>query len=140
MPQPVVAAVCYRHKKAQVEFLLVRTKGGKYWTFPKGHVERSELPWAAAKREAAEEAGVTGSIETQPFTFYAYPKGKDSREDIVAAFLLAVRSQHKPEELERDPQWFSPHAAAKKLAKGARKKKYVHEHRRVIKEALNRVS
>lgn len=142
MPRPVVAAICYRHKNGQVEFLLVRTKGGKHWTFPKGHVEteRSEPPWAAAKREAREEAGVSGSIETKPFISYAYSKGKKSDDDIVAAFLMAVESQDKPDEPERDPQWFSPERAIKKFGKGGREEKYVREHERVIKEALNRVT
>jgi 8-oxo-dGTP pyrophosphatase MutT (NUDIX family) len=141
IPKPVVAAICYRRKNDQVEFLLVRTKGGRRWTFPKGHVEtkRSELPWVAAKREAKEEAGVGGLIDKKPFTSYSYSKGKHSAEDNVAAFLMAVESQCKPDEPERDPKWFTPKDAVTKLAKGGREEKYMQEHKRVIKAALTRI-
>ncbi len=40
MSQRLVAAVCYRRRNGDIEFLIVRTKGGKYWTFPKGHIKK----------------------------------------------------------------------------------------------------
>lgn len=135
--RPVVAAVCYRPRNGEIEFLLVRTKGGKRWTFPKGHVERDppEMPWVAAKREAGEEAGVSGSIETVPFTHYTYYKGAHTHEVVVAAYLMTVESKRKPDESYREPQWFTPELAMKKLAE-RRHEKYIHEHHRVIREAL----
>lgn len=138
MARPVVAAICYRRVGRKIEFLLVRTKGGKYWTFPKGHVEEAslELPWKAAQREASEEAGVSGAIETEPVTSYAYSKGKQGREDIVAAYLMLVESERKPDEPEREPKWFTPELAKRRLAKGRKEKKYVREHQRVIEQAL----
>lgn len=140
MARPVVAAISYRRKDGKIKFLLVRAKGGKYWTFPKGHVEKEppELPWQAAQREAREEAGVSGAIETEPFTSYAYSKGKRGHEDVVAAYLLSVESQHKPDEAEREPRWFAPGDAIKRLGK-RREKKYAREHQRVIDEALARL-
>jgi 8-oxo-dGTP pyrophosphatase MutT (NUDIX family) len=140
MARPVVAAICYRRVGGNIEFLLVRTKGGKYWTFPKGHVEKDppELPWQAAQREASEEAGVSGAIETEPVTSYAYSKGKQGREDIVAAYLMLVESERKPDEPEREPRWFTPDDATKRLGKG-REKEYAREHQRVINEALARL-
>jgi 8-oxo-dGTP pyrophosphatase MutT (NUDIX family) len=140
MPAPVVAAICYRRRNGKIEFLLVRTKDGKFWTFPKGHVEKepSELPWKAAQREAGEEAGVGGAIETEPFTSYAYGKS-DARQDIVAAYLMSVESERKPDEPEREPQWFSPERAIEKLAAGDREEKHRREHERVIREALARL-
>jgi len=140
MPAPVVAAICYRRRNGKIEFLLVRAKGGDYWTFPKGHVEKepSELPWQAAQREAGEEAGVSGAIETEPFTSYAYGKN-NGREDDVAAYLMSVESERKPDEPEREPQWFSPESAIEKFAEGRREEKYLREHERVIREALARL-
>jgi hypothetical protein len=34
-----VAAVCYRVRNDEIEFLLVRTRGTGRWTFPKGSAE-----------------------------------------------------------------------------------------------------
>jgi len=141
MTQRVMAAVCYKHINDRVEFLLVRTKGGKYWTFPKGHIKKdlAEAPWQAARREAGEEAGVDGTIEKEPFTNYAYSKGEDMPEDVVGAFLMHVESERVPEEPERDPTWLAPEKAIKKLSKGRREKRFALEHQRVIEEALVRI-
>src|SRR5438132_1564227 len=52
-----VAAVCYRIRGSNIEFLLVQTRGGR-WTFPKGGVEPALTHAQAAALEAYEEAGV----------------------------------------------------------------------------------
>jgi 8-oxo-dGTP pyrophosphatase MutT (NUDIX family) len=142
MAQRIAAAVCYRRDENGIEFLLVRTKGGKHWTFPKGHikVKQAEAPWQAARREAGEEAGVDGDIDHEPFARYAYIKGKNSREEMVAAFLMRVTSEREPDEPQRTPRWFPPEAAVQKLSEGRREEKYIAEHRQVIDAALARLS
>jgi len=136
----VVAAVCYRHKNKGIEFLLVKTKKGKYRTFPKGHIEtcngKKESPREAAKREALEEAGVVG---TEPFTRYVYRKGSKGSEYTVTAYLLRVESQQKPIERYRHPHWYLFDKALEKLSHGRREQKYKDEHVRVINEALARL-
>jgi 8-oxo-dGTP pyrophosphatase MutT (NUDIX family) len=135
----VVAAVCYRRRDGGVEFLLVRTKRGRKWTFPKGHVERGEAPAEAVAREAREEAGVSGSVADEPFTYYAYPAGSDGPgERQVAAYLLEVASQEAPGrgEKRRDPTWFDLEAAKAKLSEGGRERRYGEEHARVLAAAL----
>lgn len=141
MIRPVVAAVCYRRHNGKIEFLLVRTSGGSAWTFPKGHVETNEIqqPWAAAQREAREEAGATGIIEQECFASYAYSKGKHLREDAVDAYLLAVTSMQEPRETQRRPQWFSADDAKAKLSEGRSEKKYIDAHLRVVDAALARL-
>ena len=48
-----VAAVCYRWREDEPEFLLVQTLGSRpKWTFPKGAPSRSMPDWEAAAREA----------------------------------------------------------------------------------------
>lgn len=140
MSKPVVAAICYRHKGDDIEFLLVRTKNGKYWTFPKGHVKQKkpEKPWEAAKREAREEAGAVGIVEVRPLTSYAYPKAK-AEEDNVSAYLMEVNEQVRPLETKRDPSWFSAEDAIEKLASGGRKAKYINEHARVVNASVARL-
>jgi 8-oxo-dGTP pyrophosphatase MutT (NUDIX family) len=135
----VAAAVCYRRRDGRVEFLLVRTKHGDKWTFPKGHVEQGETPADAAAREAREEAGVHGTIADRPFTDYVYPGGSDGPgERRVAAFLLEVASESAPaaDERSRDPAWFDPETAEAKLSSGGRERKYSEEHVRVLHAAL----
>src|SRR4029077_10223179 len=70
-----VAAVCYRRRGQSIEFLLVNTNGGGKWTFPKGDPESSLSHRQAAEREAWEEAGVRGDIESRHFCLYIHSKG-----------------------------------------------------------------
>jgi 8-oxo-dGTP pyrophosphatase MutT (NUDIX family) len=132
-----VAAVCYRRTGGSVEFLLVRTKGGRHWTFPKGHVERGERPWAAAAREACEEAGVRGRIVSEPFTLYPHEKHMRDGQRVeltVAAYLLEVESEDGTPEPWRDPTWFTPEQARRKLGEN-RPPLYQDAYSRVLAEA-----
>jgi len=135
----IAAAVCYRRCGAGVEFLLVRTKGGDRWTFPKGHVKTREEPHAAAVREACEEAGAHGWVDTTPVGRYRYPatrKKKRNEDDVVEAYLLKVQTQIPPDESFRTPTWCTPAQARKRLAKD-RESKYVEEHARILTAALD---
>jgi 8-oxo-dGTP pyrophosphatase MutT (NUDIX family) len=109
----VVAAVPVRRRAAGgLEFLVIRTRNGDRWTFPKGGCERGETLAEAAAREAVEEAGATGRIGEQPIGEYRY--GDDS----VTAFLLEVEHDGLPAEAGRNPAWFGFEAARSKLAEG----------------------
>src|ERR1700678_3195717 len=118
-----VAAVCFRRRGGAVEFLLVTTNGGNKWTFPKGSTNARLSHSQAAEREAAEEAGAYGSIEARPFFLYLPSKGgflhaKGVQEFVVKGFLMEIHDFGGREELMRNPTWFSPEDAKKKLAKG----------------------
>jgi 8-oxo-dGTP pyrophosphatase MutT (NUDIX family) len=113
-----VAAVCYRYVEGSVQFILVRARSGG-WTFPKGHVEEGETNWAAAQREAAEEACVCGPIESEPFAIFPREqRSSDGRrmELLVAAYLLHVESDCDSPEHGREPTWFTPEEAKQRLA------------------------
>jgi 8-oxo-dGTP pyrophosphatase MutT (NUDIX family) len=107
-----VAAVCYRRRGPSVEFLLVNTNGGGKWTFPKGDPESSLSHGQAAEREAWEEAGVRGTIESRHFCLYIHSKG---------VF------------------WFSPEETKKILAKG-REVKYARELQAVVDRAMEKIA
>ena len=115
-----VAAVCYRIRDGELEFLLVRTKNG-HWTFPKGGVDRDATHADAAAREAYEEAGVSGSVERAPFISYKHCKPRwmssRSRVIVVHAHLCEVRHLVPPAESYRDPQWFNVEKAKRRLQK-----------------------
>ncbi len=140
-PVDRVAAVCYRRVGGSIEFKLVRTKGGRRWTFPKGHVEPGERPSGAAQREAFEEAGVRGSIVSDPFIIFPHEnRGPDGRsaELLIAAYLLHVESDCDTAEPGRDPTWFSSEHARQKLAE-KRSPRYQQVYSHVIDEACARL-
>ncbi len=138
-----VAAVCFRRRGTAVEFLLVNTNGGKKWTFPKGSTEARLSHSQAAEREAAEEAGAYGTIEPRHFHLYIHSKGVfwqpgGVQEFVVKAFLMEIHELRGEEEPMRNPTWFTPQEAKKKLAKG-REVKYARETEVVIDRALDRI-
>jgi 8-oxo-dGTP pyrophosphatase MutT (NUDIX family) len=105
-----VAAVCFRVGKHGIEFLLVRTGGGR-WTFPKGCTEPGLTHAQAAAVEAFEEAGVHGRMEEASFARYTHRKGagrnSEGREVLVHAHLCEVVRLSRPKEDKRRPTWFS---------------------------------
>ncbi len=52
-------AIVFHHFKDGVKVLLVKNKNGKYWSFPKGHMEKGESEHQTAAREIKEETGLT---------------------------------------------------------------------------------
>ena len=115
-----VAAVCYRVRRGEPEFLLVRTRNG-HWTFPKGAVDQDPTNAHAAAREAYEEAGVRGSVEPVPFYSYRHCKpsqlGSHRQVVLVDAHLCKVKHLAPPLEGYRDPTWFSVPKAKRRLRK-----------------------
>ena len=121
------AAVCYRVRGGAIEFLLVRTRAGGRWTFPKGSAEPGLTHAQAAALEAFEEAGVHGRIEEASFTGYVRRKrddGKnhasrsDEKEVAVKAYLCEVLRLSPPQESKRDRTWFSVEDARRLLREG----------------------
>ena len=116
-----VAAICYRLTKRGIEFLLVRTRGGR-WTFPKGSIEAGLTHAQAAALEAFEEAGVHGRIEEAAFARYvrikpAYDRHSSQIEVTISAHLCEVSHLSTPEEEGRNPTWLSAEKAKRRLGK-----------------------
>lgn len=113
-----VAAVCFRIRNRKIEFLLVQTRGGR-WTFPKGGAEAGLTPAQSAALEAFEEAGVHGRIEEARFASYVCKKrgarGSGARDVVVSAHLCEVLWLGPPEESGRNPSWFTPEKAKRRL-------------------------
>ena len=137
-----VAAVCYRIRRSRLEFLLVRTRGGERWTFPKGSAEPGLTPAQAAALEAFEEAGVHGRIEQASFARYFSQKCRGSkrrslvRELMVNAHLCQVLRLAKPKEADRGRTWFSAEEARRRLREG-REDSNAAEVARVIEKAVS---
>ena len=132
-----VAAICYRMGAQGIEFLLVRTRGGR-WIFPKGGVEAGLTQAQSAALEAFEEAGVHGRIEEMPFARYRLAKSSSKKsarekksnvkekekrpgplerasEETVTAHLCEVSRLEPPQEPYRTPTWFSAEKAKRRL-------------------------
>ena len=142
-----VAAVCYRIRKGDIEFLLVQTRSGR-WTFPKGGVEADLTQAQSAALEAVEEAGVHGRIEEVPFARY-FRKHQDhtpvksmraeAPSDLaVAAHLCEVFRQETPQEPGRNPTWFNPEKTKQRLRK-YRTPEFGAELARVVERAQSRI-
>lgn len=140
---PQVAAVCYRANGSSVEFLLVNTSSGK-WTFPKGRLEAALSASESAAAEAWEEAGARGAIEGEPFGFYLDTKrslgvSEIIREITVAAYLMEVHSAVVPQESGRNPSWFAPLEAKRRLSV-SRTSRYSETLHRIVDAAIERIS
>ena len=135
-----VAAVCFRILSTGVEFLLVRTRRGR-WTFPKGGAQSALTHAQSAALEAFEEAGVHGRIEE--IAFLRYELRKAPREDSeslikVHAHLCEVLRLDVPQEAGREPTWFSSRKAKRRLAEG-RSPENCAELGRVVDRAVARI-
>jgi 8-oxo-dGTP pyrophosphatase MutT (NUDIX family) len=141
-----VAAVCYRVRHGTIEFLLVRTRGCKRWTFPKGSTEPGLTHAQAAALEAFEEAGVHGRIEEASFARYRRDRGdgknRASRAGekgvAVNAHLCEVLRLSPPQEFKRGRTWFSVEEARRRLREGRENDSGV-EFVRVVDRAVARI-
>jgi 8-oxo-dGTP pyrophosphatase MutT (NUDIX family) len=137
-----VAAVCFRILSTGVEFLLVRTRRGR-WTFPKGGAQAGLTHAQSAALEAFEEAGVHGRIEEVAFVNYALRKFKEVDEGPAAAafihaHLCEVLELGMPQEDNRNPTWFSAPKAKRRLKEG-RTQENGAELARVVDRAVARI-
>ena len=143
-----VAAVCYRVRGSDIEFLLVKTGKGR-WIFPKGSVEPGLTHAQAAALEAFEEAGVHGRMEEASFARYIRRRRREARNAVgrsaeaekefaVNAHLCEVLRLVPPQELGRNPTWFSA-AKAKRRLQENRTPDFGGELARVVDRAVSRI-
>ena len=78
---------------------------------------KGKKPHQAAAKEAREEAGIIGRIQSKPFGQFTYFKRRDAYFDIVNVdvFLMEFRRQAKKwrEAGQRKHVWLPPREAAK---------------------------
>ncbi|MBC1224592.1 NUDIX hydrolase [Nostoc sp. UCD121] len=95
----------YRVNNGKVEILLITTRNFQHWVIPKGDIPNGMSPPASAAKEAWEEAGVIGQVDTNELGTYKYRKGGKSYR--VKMYLLPVEmlSEDYPEASKRKRQW-----------------------------------
>jgi 8-oxo-dGTP pyrophosphatase MutT (NUDIX family) len=111
------AALPWRESEHGVEVMLITSRGTGRWVLPKGWPEGEEDLAETALREAAEEAGLDGSISRDEAGRYFYGKALPSgmvRRCEVHVYPLKVESVAKkwPEKGKRKRMWVAPRAAA----------------------------
>jgi 8-oxo-dGTP pyrophosphatase MutT (NUDIX family) len=115
-----VAALCWRTAGRSVEILLVTSLNSKRWIIPKGWAEAGMTLAENAAREAFEEAGVTGLVETAPIGTYHYLKqkrdggGVPCRADVFALKVTRLHDEW-PERGTRRMEWVTPEQAAARV-------------------------
>lgn len=106
------AVIPYRSVEGRAEVLLITSRKRGLWIIPKGVVDLGKTAPEAAANEAYEEAGVRGSVSTEPSGEYSYEKwGGTCR---VEVFLMKVESMldEWPEKEMRRREWMSIENAA----------------------------
>ncbi len=95
----------YRVSNGKIEVLLITSSKQKNWVVPKGGICKGMNAPDSAAKEAWEEAGVVGQVNTRNLGFYKYrKKGNIYR---VSLFLLSVEIvlEDWPEASHRKRQW-----------------------------------
>ncbi len=110
-----------RIRNGRREFLLIQHKSGGHWAFPKGHAEAGESPLQAAKRELAEETGLTRvALRASPAfeeSYYTQKKG-EWLDKTVTYYLgdVLIDQAVKVQAAEvRDFVWLPAELAAKRI-------------------------
>jgi len=105
----------WRVRDGALEILLVTNRPGKRWVIPKGIVEPALTPAESAEKEAWEEAGIRGSLSSQPAGRFAYRKwGGVCRVEVFPLQVTEVLEDW-PEKTLRRREWLAPDAAAERI-------------------------
>jgi len=112
------AALPYRQRQdGDVQIRLVTSRETRRWVIPKGWPMKGMSPPKAAAREAYEEAGLMGTISSNPIGLYTYEKRLSATRSVlcdVMVFPMKVKRYLKnwPEQSQRVGFWFSIESAA----------------------------
>lgn len=137
-PVPQAGAIPYRVEKGTPVFLLITSRGTGRWIFPKGALIDGYELWQVAAREAFEEAGVEGDVETVPVGSYRGLKGSIRTAPIeVQMFPLRVGRQLDdwPEKETRHRHWATLPEARRLLSEPALVEMVTLVHARAMKDA-----
>ncbi len=119
------------------QILLIRDTNNQ-WTFPKGLIEIGENPELAARREVAEEIGLTGLKLTKSLTpiHYSYMRG-ELIEKTVNYFLFTLEAEQnlvpQAEEGITEGRWMDLEEAKKLIG-------YPDTNSQILKEVENYIS
>ena len=139
MPRKSAGLLLFRQHASELEVLLVHP-GGPFWakkdegawSIPKGEIEEGEDPLAAAKREVAEELGVSPDGTFIPLAPVRQPGGKIVQAWAIEADIDPSATTSSTFQMEWPPRsgrqqtfpevdraaWFTVSAARSKISRG----------------------
>ncbi|MFM2063755.1 MAG: hypothetical protein RLZZ507_3426 [Cyanobacteriota bacterium] len=102
----------YRVRDGKIEVLLITTRKRQSWVIPKGGVCKGMTPPDSAAKEAWEEAGVIGQVNSEKIGAYKYRKRGNIYQ--VHLFWLPVEKvlEDWPEATKRERIWLDINHAA----------------------------
>jgi len=108
------AVLPYRFQGEELQILLVTSRTKRRWVLPKGVQEPELSPDLSAAKEALEEAGVEGEVESMAIGSYRY--GKWGGTCTVLVFPMLVETVHEDWlESERERQWLAAEEAVSRV-------------------------
>lgn len=109
------AVIFYKGRQNNVNLLLVKNSNGRYWSFPKGHIEKGETEKQTAVREIKEETNLDVEIcgDFREISEYC-PFGK-IRKRVVFFLAQAFTDNVKIQEAEIDSYIWVDIQQARKL-------------------------
>jgi 8-oxo-dGTP pyrophosphatase MutT (NUDIX family) len=114
-----VGALPIRFRNGKPEVLLLTSRESRRWVIPKGWPMKGRKDWAAAAREAQEEAGVIGKTHKKPIGGFLYFKRRAAHFDLcrVEVYVLLFGKQLSAfrEKGQRQARWFSLEEAAENV-------------------------
>ena len=94
---------------------LVTSSSGKRWVIPKGLIEPGQTAGETALQEAWEEAGLVGSLHSEPIGSFVYEKWCGPCHVTVFRMEVAESARTWPERSFRDRIWLPPVQAVDRL-------------------------
>lgn len=112
----------YRIRNGKIQVLLISSRKSQKWVIPKGGICKGMTPPDSAAKEAWEEAGVIGTVNTEKVGAYQYRKRGNVYR--VNLFCLPVEKvlEDWPEAQERQRIWLDLHHAAMIVTENSLKK------------------
>src|SRR5205085_7254372 len=105
--------VVYRTTDGLTQVALIQPREREAWALPKGLIERGETAERAARREAREETGLSGNIQSRIDTIkYSYTakwEEPPTRVFKIVTFFLLQFTEGNPEDHDREVdrvEWF----------------------------------
>ncbi|MEN8179756.1 MAG: histidine phosphatase family protein [Pseudomonadota bacterium] len=110
------SVIPYRMQGDQPEILVVMSSQNKHWVVPKGISDPGMTLQESAAKEALEEAGIEGEVESLPLGSYTCEKwGAECTVHVYPMIVTHVLDESVWEERHRGREWLSPDQAMKKV-------------------------